>query len=241
MKKCSMFFAVTLAILCCFAFAYFKRNYEVRVLANTSKVSTTSTSSAVEKAAFSNNESYIIVLDAGHGGYDSGSVSEDGVLEKDITLSLTLKVGALLSQEGYQIIYTRTSDEVTWESDNLSDLKARTAISSQANADYFISIHTNFSSYNDGAYGFETYLDDQDETIVEMASAIHEELSALQFSMDRGLKSTAESSLYVIDHNATAAMLLEVGFLSDSDDAATLINDQDALAQAIANGIIATL
>lgn len=54
---------------------------------------------------------WIIVLDAGHGGYDPGSVAEDGTMEKDITLQITLKTGAILEREdGVRVVYTRNSD-----------------------------------------------------------------------------------------------------------------------------------
>lgn len=182
-----------------------------------------------------------IMLDAGHGGYDSGGVSIDGKLEKDITLAITLNVGYYLSEAGYEVAYTRQSDEVLWSNDNLEDLQTRIAMAQEVNASYYVSLHTNSSSYNDGAYGFETYLDYEDEGIEEMALAIHEELVSLNYSIDRGLKDTNTSSLYVIDANPIPALLLEIGFLSDSDDATYISENSTTIAQAIANGIIQAL
>lgn len=190
-----------------------------------------------------NHDVPVIVLDAGHGGYDTGSISYSGIYEKEITLSITMKIGALLEENGYQVVYTRTSDEVTWSNDNKEDLQARIAIAENADADYYISIHTNASNYDDGAYGFETYLDYSDTTITSMAEQIQENLNALNYSIDRGLKSTEESSLYVIDKNSVPAMLLELGFITDSDDVHYMSSEsgQNALAQSIADGIITTL
>lgn len=242
MKNLNMFLALLSAITICFCLAWYNEHTaQFEIYEKTIQRSSESSTVQISNSTYEPNTAISIMLDAGHGGYDSGSIALDGTLEKDITLSLTMKIGAYLEEAGYIVLYTRESDEVSWDSNNLTDLQARVTMAYNQNADYYISIHTNFSSYNDGAYGFETYLNYQDASIIAMAEEIHANLSALQFSSDRGLKSTAESSLYVIDHNSVPAMLLEVGFLSDSDDAKYLIYHQDALAQAIANGIVASL
>ena len=86
-----------------------------------------------------------IVLDSGHGGYDTGCIANDGTYEKDITLAIALKTGALLSSYGYHVVYTRTSDEVSWSNNNKDDLATRVAIAQETDADYYISIHMNAS------------------------------------------------------------------------------------------------
>lgn len=199
--------------------------------------------SQMEIEAATDESSYVIVLDAGHGGYDTGGISMDMVYEKDITLSIALKTGEILSENGYQVLYTRTSDEVSWSNDNLEDLQSRIAIAEQANADYYISIHTNASEYNDGASGFEAYIHHSDDTMLAMAQSIEKNLMDLQYTTSRGIKRTDESSLYVIDQNPVAAILLEVGFLTDEQDAAYLCSEegQQEIAEAIAEGIMENL
>lgn len=190
------------------------------------------------------SDTTIIVLDPGHGGYDTGSISYDGVYEKEITLDITRKVGARLEEEGYEVVYTRTDDEVIWPSDNKEDLQTRIDIAKEADADYFISLHTNASSgYDDGAYGFEIYLDGSDETINAMAEQLGNNLESLQYSQNRGIKTTEDYSLYVIDQNPVPAMLLELGFITDSEEVDYMVSEQgqEALATSIANGIISTL
>ena len=71
----------------------------------------TSTGSPLQVEAASYTTGNVIVLDAGHGGYDTGSISYDGVYEKDITLAITQKIGEQLEKAGYTVVYTRTSDE----------------------------------------------------------------------------------------------------------------------------------
>ena len=59
-----------------------------------------------------NSSAPTIVIDAGHGGYDSGAIGPSGIEEKNITLQIALKLGNLLQSQGYKVIYTRTSDNV---------------------------------------------------------------------------------------------------------------------------------
>lgn len=184
-------------------------------------------------------ETTTIVIDPGHGGYDTGSIALNGTYEKEITLAISLKTGALLSAYGYHVVYTRTSDEVSWSNDNLDDLSTRVSIAEAANADYYISIHVNSSEYNDGASGFEIYLNGQDETILQIASRLESALLSLNYTEDRGIKTTEDSSLYVIDKNSIPAMLIELGFISDNEDVNYLCSEagQAALAQQLADSI----
>jgi N-acetylmuramoyl-L-alanine amidase len=91
-----------------------------------------------------------IVIDAGHGGHDSGTLGPGGLEEKDVVLDVALRLGRLLKQRlGADVIYTRSDD-------TFIPLETRTAIANQAQADLFISIHAN-SSPDTGARGIEVY------------------------------------------------------------------------------------
>jgi N-acetylmuramoyl-L-alanine amidase len=91
-----------------------------------------------------------IVIDAGHGGHDSGTLGADGIEEKDVVLDVALRLGALLHDRlGAEIIYTRSDD-------TFIPLETRTAIANKAQADLFLSIHAN-SSADASARGVETY------------------------------------------------------------------------------------
>jgi N-acetylmuramoyl-L-alanine amidase len=92
-----------------------------------------------------------IVIDAGHGGYDTGTIGPHGLLEKDLCLDVALRLGALIEQKlpGAEVIYTRKDDTFV-------PLEDRTAIANDAKADLFISIHAN-SSHDPDARGIETY------------------------------------------------------------------------------------
>ena len=91
-----------------------------------------------------------IVVDAGHGGHDSGTLGPEGIEEKEVVLDVALRLGKILKQRlGADVIYTR-------DDDTFIPLETRTAIANKAQADLFISIHAN-SSQDPSARGVETY------------------------------------------------------------------------------------
>jgi N-acetylmuramoyl-L-alanine amidase len=92
-----------------------------------------------------------IVIDAGHGGHDTGTIGPHGLLEKDVCLDVALRLGNLIEQKlpGADVVYTRKDDTFV-------PLEERTQIANDAKADLFISIHAN-SSEDPSARGIETY------------------------------------------------------------------------------------
>ena len=92
-----------------------------------------------------------IVIDAGHGGHDTGTIGPHGLMEKDLCLDVALRLGSLIEEKlpGAEVVYTRTDD-------TFIPLEERTAIANNAQADLFISIHAN-SSRDGSARGIETY------------------------------------------------------------------------------------
>ncbi len=91
-----------------------------------------------------------IVIDAGHGGHDSGTTGPGGIEEKTVVLDVALRLGKLLKQRlGADVIFTR-------DNDTFIPLETRTAIANKAQADLFLSIHAN-SSPDSSARGVETY------------------------------------------------------------------------------------
>lgn len=92
-----------------------------------------------------------IVIDAGHGGHDTGTIGPNGLMEKDLCLDVALRLGKMIEERlpGAEIIYTRSDDTYI-------PLEERTSIANQSKADLFISIHAN-SSPDPSARGVETY------------------------------------------------------------------------------------
>ncbi len=92
-----------------------------------------------------------IVIDAGHGGHDTGTIGPTGLMEKDLCLDVALRLGKIIQQRlpGADVVYTRSDD-------TFIPLEERTRVANEAKADLFISIHAN-SSHDHGARGIETY------------------------------------------------------------------------------------
>ena len=91
-----------------------------------------------------------VVIDAGHGGYDTGTIGPTGLMEKDLALDVATRLGALVSERiGSEVISTRTDDTFV-------PLEERTSLANEKQADLFISVHAN-SSRLARARGIETY------------------------------------------------------------------------------------
>ena len=187
----------------------------------------------------------IVYLDAGHGGYDPGA-SYFGISEKSLTLAIQSRVKAKLEAEGYQVVTTRTSDTYV-------DLTDRSRAANASESDIFVSIHINASG-SSAAQGIETYYY---QPYAEYPSRINAAYHAnpTRLSMSDTLANAIQSSLInatgaqnqgvkrqtfaVLRETTAPAVLLELGFLSNPQEAARLNTSayQETLANAIVAGI----
>ena len=187
----------------------------------------------------------IVYLDAGHGGYDPGA-SYFGISEKSLTLAIQSRVKAKLESEGYQVVTTRTSDTYV-------DLTDRSRAANASESDIFVSIHINASG-SSAAQGIETYYY---QPYAEYPSRINATYHAnpTRLSMSDTLANAIQSSLInatgaqnqgvkrrtfaVLRETTAPAVLLELGFLSNPQEAARLNTSsyQETLANAIVAGI----
>lgn len=170
----------------------------------------------------------IICLDAGHGG-EPGAVN-GSKYESVATLDIAFKVGAELVRNGYEVVYTRTTDKhIT--------LAERCAISNNNGANAFVSIHLNAST-NRNAHGIETwhYYKVGDKT-KELANNIQNALIKSTGATNRGVKTS--ETLYVLKHTIAHAVLVECGFISNHEESELLFDDdyQNKIANAIVTGI----
>lgn len=179
----------------------------------------------------------IIVIDAGHGGYDGGCEYKDAN-EKTITLEIALKTGALLEDAGYKVIYTRTTDIAlgTYEYEDLSN---RVNLGVQAGGSVFVSLHLNITEdIQERVYGFEVYANDRMKESETLAESVIENLEDLQYSTSRGVLNG--DGLHLVIENPLPAILVELGFLDDDMDRAYLTSDtgQNKIAKALAEAIM---
>ena len=169
---------------------------------------------------------YKIMVDAGHGGYDGGA-SYNGRLEKDDTLRLALAVGEILSEMGYDVEYTRTTD--VYDS---PVQKAR--IGNDSNADLFVSIHRN-SSPNPNTYkGVQTLVYEDVGIKADLARSVNNELEKVGY---RNINVVERPNLAVLRRTKMPAILVETGFINNDEDNNRFDSQFDETAMAIATGI----
>lgn len=171
-----------------------------------------------------------IVIDPGHGGSDPGATF-NGRQEKDDALALAMAVGELLSNAGYDVVYTRTTDVY-----NTPFEKA--TIANNAGGDLFVSFHRNSSAIPGNYSGIQTLVYNDEGLKAQFARNINENLVALGFE-DKGV--VERPNLVVLKRTKMPAVLLEVGFINSEKDNALFDEKFDEIAQAIADGIIDTL
>ena len=162
-----------------------------------------------------------IVLDPGHGGKDPGAISPNGVKEKDVNLAIGLKSKALLESLGYDVIMTRTDDTYV----NLYD---RANVANNNKADIFVSIHHN-STLNNTVNGLEILYCPRDQGTAKevdqypLAEAISKGILASTGGKDRGI--IQRPGLVVIRETNMASVLVEVGYLSNASDEASIVSE----------------
>ncbi|MCL2188180.1 MAG: N-acetylmuramoyl-L-alanine amidase [Defluviitaleaceae bacterium] len=168
-----------------------------------------------------------VVLDAGHGGHDPGAVS-NGRWEKDDVLRLALAVRNLLQAQGIRVVMTRSTDIFV-------PLTERSATANRNNADLFVSIHRNASEHST-ANGVENFIYTSAPANTEnAASLVLAEVVAAGVQRDRGLK---RGNFSVLRHTSAPAMLLELGFITNTRDNQLFDQNFNAYAAAITRGIM---
>ena len=171
-----------------------------------------------------------VIIDPGHGGMDPGAVYK-GRQEKDDNLRLALAVGELLSQNGVDVLYTRTDD--------VYDSPYRKAmIANESGADYLISFHRNASPIAGNASGIETLVYADRGVAAQMARDINKELAALGF---RDIGVIERPGLAVLRRSRMPAVLIETGFIDNDADNLKFDEEFEEIAAAISNGILETL
>jgi N-acetylmuramoyl-L-alanine amidase len=168
-----------------------------------------------------------VFLDAGHGGHDPGAVG-NGLQEKAIALSVTLKIGNILKNHGVTVNYSRTTDVFL-------ELADRASRANSFGANVFVSVHCN--SFSDSsAKGVETYSYPGSTTGANLSKSIQNNIiSSGVYTANRGTK-TADFAVLRLTNMPAA--LVELAFISNAQDANILKNRQDELAVAVSKGIL---
>ena len=186
----------------------------------------------------------VIILDAGHGGEDGGASSKDGTLEKDLNLSITLKVKEMLEENEFEVILTREKDisldkgEETISRRKVSDLNNRIKLINSSNADMLISIHMN-SFPQEKYYGWQTFYKSNCDLSKNVANNIQKCIKE-NVDVENNRVSMEIKNVKVIEKSNIPAILVECGFLSNQKESERLNDEeyQQKIAKGICEGII---
>ena len=169
-----------------------------------------------------------IVIDAGHGGRDVGAIGANGAFEKDITAKTAYELKQTLTTLGAEVILTRTNDEYT-------RLASRPTLANLHDTDAFISIHYNSYFESPSVMGIDTYY--YADYNKQLANTIQKEIINETDANDRGI---GFGDFQVLRQSFQPAVLLELGFMSNSDKEQLLLTNtyQKKLVKGITNGLL---
>jgi N-acetylmuramoyl-L-alanine amidase len=187
-------------------------------------------------------ETYYVILDAGHGGNDPGKIGVDGTQEKDLNLIIAGKVKRLLEQQGVKVLMTRESDtglyDETASNKKVQDMKRRCNLVNEEKPSCVVSIHQN-SYHEESVSGPQVFFYSTSKEGKELAEVLQEELiRVLKPGKERQVK--ANDSYYLLKKTEAPICIVECGFLSNWEESRLLQDEnyQERLAWAIHMGIM---
>ena len=190
------------------------------------------------------NGSKKILIDAGHGGMDGGTSSKNGTVEKNINLSIAIKLKESLQKLGYEVVMTREDDTGLYSRTGTirqrytEDLNKRCDLKESSNCDMFISIHLNYftqSKYSGAQVWYSNYSDS-----APLASIVQKNLRLDLDPNNNRVQKPAKSAYKILRENdIMPSVLVECGFLSNYEEEQRLVSNeyQEKIAQSISNSI----
>ena len=181
-----------------------------------------------------------IVLDAGHGGRDGGSIGANGTIEKEINLEYVLALKEKLVQSGYKVILTRSTDDGLYS--NLAtnkkqdDMNKRMDIIKKVNPNLVVSLHMN-SFPDSSAYGAMTYYRSGDEASKNCADLIQSSISTY---CNARSKESKEGDYFMLNCSYYTSVLIECGFISNPNEESMLNSEEykNRMVDSIYKGIL---
>lgn len=171
-------------------------------------------------------ESPLVVLDAGHGGEDTGAI-QMGYNEKDLVLPIALEIGKILEDAGIPVAYTRDTDVDVSLADRVQN-------ASTCGGTLFVSIHANAYTLKPALNGVETYCYERGGLSEKLAASVHKAVLQATGAADRQQRT---ANYYVLRNAEMPAILLETGYMTNETECAKLADP--AYRTSIANGVAA--
>jgi N-acetylmuramoyl-L-alanine amidase CwlD len=191
----------------------------------------------------------VIFIDPGHGGVDGGA-NKDGIMEKDINLTIAIKLKTILEKKGFQVILSREKDisldnlDASSQSRHRRDLNARVNAINNSGAALYLSIHVNNNPKKPSASGSIVFYNDKLPENKMIADSIQQSLNSISVKGEkRTIHDPQSSNFYLVRNAKVPGVLVETAFLSNDEERKLLLDDAfcEQLAEALAKGVKAYL
>lgn len=200
---------------------------------------------AINNEVLFNENKKTILIDAGHGGEDGGTVGVNGVYEKNINFAIAEELNRQLKQQNFQTIMMREGDALIGDNSlgtiaerKRSDTKIRLDLIRQNGDCIYVSIHQNY--FQEAKYkGAQIFYSDKNEESAILAEAIRSSIVSETQPENTRQNKIADQNIYILFHCEVPAVLVECGFLSNPEEAEKLVSTayQKQIATAIYDGI----
>ena len=184
-----------------------------------------------------------IVIDAGHGGFDSGMVGGSGITEKALNLVYAKKLEALLTEAGYRVVQTRDTEEGLYDADEshkkAQDMQRRCAVIEQEQPLLAVSIHQNSYPQDASVCGPQVFYYEHSAEGEQLAKCIQTCMNE-QLEIARPRVQKGNASYYILKRSASTTVIVECGFLTNPAEEAKLQEEayQDKLVKAVCDGVL---
>jgi N-acetylmuramoyl-L-alanine amidase len=165
--------------------------------------------------------SFVIVLDAGHGGEDCGAVGINGVYEKDLNMKITEQLASYLRLAGYHVVLTRTDDRLLYDPETVvkghkktDDLANRMAIANSYENAVFVSIHMN-SFPSQSVHGLQVWYSNGRAESKRLADLIQTKTATYLQADNTRKPKESNGAMYLLDYAENPTVLVECGFLTN--------------------------
>lgn len=198
--------------------------------------------SGQETGNFKKEKLPVVVIDAGHGGIDSGKVGLSGIYEKDINLWIAKYVRDYLEKKKIRVVMTRETDQGLYKEDDAekkrADMRARIALMNQPEVGLIISIHQNSftSPESKGAQVFYHVSSKEGESFANRM----QEILRSEVDPENHREAKANDSYFILRRSEKPAVIIECGFLSNPEEEKMLASEdyQKKVAKAVSKGIL---
>lgn len=185
-------------------------------------------------------EQAIVMIDPGHGGFDSGKVGVDGLAEKDLNLAVAKKLQKILTKNGVHVVMSRQEDtalcEETAPNKKIRDMKKRTELINHSKASIAVSIHQNSYQTSD-VKGAQVFYFTHSVEGKKAAEILQKHLKTVDETNRREAK--PNDTYYILKKTEIPTVIVEAGFLTNPEEAAKLQDEayQEKIAQAVWEGL----